>query len=94
MDFSEANLSPYGWNEVAVAESFCSTFGFVDIETNGSLIALIGVVADLAVEYGLISFESSGENAVNLVSGVPSIDDSPPPWEEYGEALFRVILLE
>jgi hypothetical protein len=48
------------------------------------------VVADLEIEYDLMSFESSGENAVNFVSGVPSKDSAPR--EEGGDALCRVIV--
>jgi hypothetical protein len=36
MDLAELNLSPKGWNEMAVAESFCSVFGFTEVETKGS----------------------------------------------------------
>jgi hypothetical protein len=93
MDSAEVNLSPNGWNEVAVAESFCSVFGFVEVETKGSLTVLVAVGADLAVEYDLRSFLSSGENAINFVSSVPSVD-STPPRGGYGDCLFRVIAAE
>lgn len=81
----ELTLSPNGWKAEAVADSFCSTFGFVVSETKGSLwLAFNGVPADLTLE-GLRALASSGEKAVNFVSGVPP-GDSSRPLDECGDA--------
>jgi len=85
----ELTLSPKGWKAEAVADSFCSTFAFVASETKGSLWpAFSGVPADLTLE-DLRALGSSGEKAVNFVSGVPPADSSHP-LDECGDAWYMI----